>query len=203
MRAESHLKVDRDLLLAAGSYGITLVRLLIAGFGALTIWRGEFTLAVSSVILVIVLDYFDGATFEKSCFSTFKEWRIKRRIADSVSDRIVIQVICIPLLIKSPSFLYFFLLILGRELSISGYVAHEFSKGLLLYPRNVAKLACAMIGITVISFMTLPLGFTLLVAVTMLILSTCALFNYWRRVHESVVSTPLQTYTDKTIQEIT
>lgn len=192
MRVESHVRVDRDLLLAIASYGITFVRLLIAAFGALTILRGDdVRFAVASVALVMAFDYFDGATFDKSSFSDLREWRIKRRIADSVSDRLVIQIVCIPLLTKNASFIWLYLPILTREIVISGYISKEFARGILVYPRSISKVACAMVGISVISFVIFPIGFTFITAAVMITVSAFALFDYIRRVqdHKGSVST--------------
>jgi phosphatidylglycerophosphate synthase len=127
------------------------------------------------------LDYFDGATFDKSNFSGLKEWRIKRRIADSVSDRLVIQIVCIPIFLKTPSFAWLYIPILVRELTISGYVAHQFSKRIVLYPRAICKLACAMVGIAVISFINFSSWATFPLAIAMVALSAGALLNYHRR----------------------
>jgi len=183
MRVESHLKVDRDLLLAVVSYGITFLRLLIAAFGAITILRGDDVLfVVASITLVMVFDCFDGATFDKSNFSALKEWRIKRRVADSISDRLVIQIICIPLLIKNPSFMWLYVPVLARELAISGYVSKEFARGILVYPRLVSKLACATVGIAVISSLVFPLSLAFIATPVMITLSVFALLDYIRRV---------------------
>src|ERR1700682_1807763 len=130
MRVESHLRVDRDSFLAVASYGITIVRLLIAALGGFSILLGaDVRVVIGSIALVMAFDYFDGATFEKSTFSAVKDWRIKRRIADSISDRLVIQIICIPLLIKNSAFLWLYIPILAREIAISGYVSREFATG--------------------------------------------------------------------------
>jgi phosphatidylglycerophosphate synthase len=183
MRVESHLRVDRDLLLAVASYGITLLRLFIAAFGAVTILRGDdIRFGVTSIALVMAFDYFDGATFDKSNFSVLKAWRIKRRVADSVSDRLVIQIICIPLLIKYSSFLWLYLPILAREIAISGYISKEFAKGILVYPRSISKVACAMVGIAVMSFVIFPFSFTFITTAVMFTLSGFALLDYIRRV---------------------
>lgn len=185
MRVQSHLRVDRDGLLVVSSYGITFLRLLIAAFGAVTILRGDdIRLGVVSVALVMAFDYFDGATFDKSNFSALKEWRIKRRIADSISDRLVIQIICIPLLIKNSSFVWLYLPILAREIAISGYISKEFAKGFLVYPRSISKVACAMVGIAVISFLIFPFSFTFITAAVMSTLSAFALLDYIRRVQD-------------------
>lgn len=179
MRVESHLKIDRDLVFATASYGITLLRLLIAAFGAVTIFRGDDPrLAVASIVLVMTFDYFDGATFEKSAFSALKEWRIRRRVADSISDRLVIQIVCIPLLIKSPSFLWSYLPIVAREIAISGYISKQFAKGIIIYPRAISKVACTMVGITVASFLTFPSGLTIIFSVVMIAFSALALVDY-------------------------
>lgn len=189
MRIESHLRVDRDLLLAVTSYGITLLRLLIAAVGALTVLRrDDMRFVVASVALVMALDYFDGATFDKSYFSAHREWRIRRRIADSVSDRLVIQIICIPLLIQDSSFMWLYLLILARELAISGYLFREFSKGILVYPRSISKIACGMVGMAVISFVTFPVAVVLMTGAVMITLSGFALRDYMRRVQSAKVS---------------
>src|ERR1043166_1780375 len=172
MRVESRLRIDRDLLIAVASYGITFLRLLIAGFGAVSIFRGDdVRFSVASIALVMAFDYFDGATFEKSTFSGLKEWRVKRRIADSISDRLVIQIICIPLLMKSSSFVWVYLPIIAREIAISGFISRHFAKGILFFPRSISKIACATVGIAVISFLLLSFTFTFISTAAMVTLS--------------------------------
>ena len=192
MRVECHLKVDRDSMLAIASYGITFIRLLIAAVGALTILRGDdLRLVVSSIALVMAFDYFDGATFEKSTFSIIKEWRIKRRLADSISDRLVIQIISIPLLIENSSFVWLYLLIVAREVAISGYLSRQFTKGNLVYPRLIAKVACAMVGLAVISFLSFSFSITFIVSAAMIASSAFALLDYSRRIRSYEASSPI------------
>ena len=182
MRVESHLKPNLDQLLVVASYGITFVRLVLAAFAALAVINdNDSRFAIISIVLIMALDYFDGATFNRSTFCAVRQWRIKRRIADSVSDRLVIQMICIPLLIRNSSFWIFYLPIIAREVAISGYVSMEYAKGVLLYPRSISKIACAMVGVAVIGFLALRLEVALMITGLMSILSLYTLVEYVRR----------------------
>ena len=192
MKVESRVSVDRDYLLAVSSYGVTLLRLLIAVGGAVTILRGQdIRLGVASILLVMALDYFDGATFERSNLSGIMEWRIGRRIVDSISDRLVIQIVCIPVLITDSSFSWLYLLIAAREMAISGYISRQFAQGRLVYPRGISKIACAMIGLAVISSLVFSFTVTVMTAATMIALSAFALFEYIRRTQNFKASRPI------------
>lgn len=183
MRVETHLKTDRDVLLATASYGITFIRLLVALIGAISILRHhDRWILIVSILLVMMLDYFDGVTFDRSNFSALKEWRVNRRIADSVCDRLVIQIICIPLLMENPSFGWLYIVILLRELAISSFVSSQFAQKLLVYPGTIAKIACATVGLSVIAFVVLPIVVTAAAAAVMVSLSVFALLDYYRRV---------------------
>jgi phosphatidylglycerophosphate synthase len=202
MRVESHLRVDRDSFFTITSYGITFIRLLIAFFGGVMILRGDdVKFGVASIALVMAFDYFDGATFNRTTFSTIKEWRMNRRVLDSVFDRLVIQIVCIPLLISNSSFVWLYLLILSRELAISGYISKQFTQGLLVYPRLLAKIACATVGITVISFLAFPFSVTFISAGMMIALSVSALIDYIHRVGSFNASSPVTKTTDR-LEEI-
>src|SRR4051794_31676963 len=110
MRVESRLRVDRDRLFFIASYGITSFRFVISLFAAANILRGgSLWLSISSVTFIMAADYFDGAVFLKSSFRDSKTWRIRRRVFDSVIDRLVIQIVCIALALKNPDFVWLYL----------------------------------------------------------------------------------------------
>lgn len=203
MRVETYNPVSRDFLLAIASYGITFVRLLIAVFAAISILREENNwFAIASIVLVMVLDCFDGFTFDRSQLSALKKWRINRRIADSVSDRVVIQIVCISVLVQNPAFLWPYLLILGRELAISSYVSKYFAKGILVYPRAISKMACAMVGGSVIAFLILPVFLSAITTGVMVTWSVFALIDYVRRVQTHNASTPRRLEASRDLEEI-
>ncbi|MFI5251283.1 MAG: hypothetical protein ACHQQQ_02530 [Bacteroidota bacterium] len=165
-----------DICYGVVSYGATLIRLGIAAAVAVIIigdvnWN---KVVVSlGIVLVMVLDYLDGILFSRSVMNNDKSWRIRRRIVDSVIDRIVIQAVCIPLVLIYNSFQPFFLIILAREVFMSTFLTRVFARNILIYPSKVSRLSMIMIGITVIAYAlnysnvavlaaTLMIGFSLI-----------------------------------------
>src|ERR1051325_6834 len=190
MRVESHNRIDRDVLFASVSYGITLVRFFTAVIvGASILFEtADRSFVVTGIVLIMGSDYLDGLMFDKSNFVFNKHWRIKRRIADSVCDRLVIQLICIPLLMGNGSFLWLYLALLAREMVISSYISRQLARGFLVYPRSISKIACAMVGIAVIAFMTFSMVVTTIMGILMIVLSLFALLDYARRVQSRHLS---------------
>jgi phosphatidylglycerophosphate synthase len=134
----------------------------------------------------MIFDYYDGVLFNKSFLRSIKDWRISRRVFDSFADRAVIQFICIPLVLNHKSFLWIYVAILLREVVISGYLAGLFKRNILLYPQLMAKLACAMIGVTTIAYLTLTFYGYLFVAGCMLIMSCLAVKEYRDRLKRNL-----------------
>jgi hypothetical protein len=176
------------------SFGTTLLRLLLAvsagGLAFLAFEDSRVTIA-AAVLLIVIMDYVDGIFFDSSLLSAQKEWRIRRRVFDSLADRIVIQIVCVAVLIADSSFLWIYLLILSREIVLSGYSVSLFRRGLLVYPGFVAKLACGILALCVIAFLLsstyLTWGFTCL----MLIMSYCSLREYRKAAGKSNVANTL------------
>lgn len=192
MKVESRLRVDRDQRFLVASFGITSFRFVLACFGAGFILSGDLWFSASLIASIMMLDYFDGAIFAKSSFSDSETWRKRRRVFDSVVDRLAIQIICIPLALKNPSFAWLYVPIATREVLISGYLSKAYAEGLVVYPRSVAKLACAVVGLSVISFIAFPIPFTFICAAVMIALSVFALLDYRRRVQEYEASNPIR-----------
>ena len=190
MRVESHHRIDRDVLFASVSYGITLIRFLTAVIvgGSILFGASDRSFIVTSIVLIMGSDYLDGLMFDKSNLVFNKDWRINRRIADSVCDRLVIQLICIPLAVTNGSFLWLYLALLGREVVISTYISKQLTRGFLVYPRSISKIACAMVGVAVIAFMVSSTVVTTITAILMIALSLFALLDYARRIQGHVLS---------------
>jgi phosphatidylglycerophosphate synthase len=185
MKNGSQSLAYRDPHFAIWSFGITSIRVLGAIFiGAILlsgIGMGKET-AVAGILAIMVADYFDGRLFLRSGLEESKYWRITRRWVDSTADRLVIQLVCIPLLIVDYSFLSVYLAIVLREVVISGYSSRLFRSGFVIYPRGLAKVACALVGASVISYLVLAQTTTLFVTSLMLVLSACAFREYQKRV---------------------
>jgi phosphatidylglycerophosphate synthase len=201
MRVESRLRVDRDRLFFIASYGITFFRLGVAFFAASNILRaGNLWFSVSSIAFIIAADYFDGAVFAKSDFNHSKIWRVRRRLFDSVIDRFVIQIVCIALALTNSAFVWLYVPIAAREVIISGYLSKAFAERLVVYPRSISKIACAMVGVAVMSFLLMPPAFTLITTAIMVSLSSFALIDYVRRANTYKASSPESQ--DASLQEV-
>lgn len=193
MKAEIQSLAYRDHNLIA-STGFTVLRFLIAlGIGVAFLQFGAGTtkeFAVTGTLLIVAFDYFDGIYFAKSPVASQKDWRIFRRKADSIADRLVIQLVCIPLLLTDPAFFWFYVAIALREAVISGYNSWLYQKGIIVYPSNIAKFACAFVSLVGISYLTLPSIVTSMITGIMLVFSGLSLLDYRRRVSEANVIEP-------------
>lgn len=169
------------------SYTITITRVLIAAaIGGFILFESTAakTIAVIGILAIMVADYFDGDIFDLADARNDKSKRIKRRKADSIADRAVIQLVSLPLLFMEPAFLWLYVAILVREVVISGYNYHLYRQKIIVYPTAIAKVACFFVGLTVISYLTLSSINTGLITMLMLVLSAFALHEYWRRTPE-------------------
>ncbi len=187
MNITKESSLNYNLTFAIASFGATFVRLGIAFFIGVSLLLGYAfakELAIFGTITIMILDYYDGVWFKKSQLNEIKSWRVNRRILDSVTDRILIQVVCLAVLITSFAFLPFYLIILIREISISSYVTQHFKNNILLYPGPIAKLACVLIGSTVIFYLAFNVVLSTFVLISMLITSVLA-FNEYREAVKS------------------
>lgn len=180
MKSLSKDAVNNSMAFATISFGITLFRFLIALFaGVSVLYKQENYQALTSlsILLIVIFDYYDGVFFDKSNLSKQKEWRIRRRILDSVADRVIIQIICFSLLIADGTFLWPYLAILSRELILSSYLVRLFKRNILVYPKFIAKLACGTVALCVLAYLTTPSLSTVFIG-SMLLMSFFSLQEY-------------------------
>ncbi|MFN0138604.1 MAG: CDP-alcohol phosphatidyltransferase family protein [Pyrinomonadaceae bacterium] len=171
------------------SFGFTALRIGVAiSVGVAFLFVGveqSKVFAVLGALVIIAFDYFDGKFFNASPVAEEKSWRILRRKTDSVADRLVIQLVCIPLLVTDFSFIWVYSAILLREVVISGYNVSLYKRGILVYPKAVAKIACAFVGLSGISYLLLSPLPTFFVTAAMMVLSGYALMEYKKRVPDA------------------
>lgn len=184
MNSQSLIIPSSDTVNVFLSVGATLLRLLINIFISIHMVFARTTnkwLILLVVITTVVLDYYDGVFFKKTSLHHTKYWRVNRRILDSVSDRLIIQIGCLSLLIVDVEFLPFYLTIIFREIFISGYCSNKYNAGFLIYPDNLARIASAFIALVVVSYLFMPLYFTSAISIIMLTLSCLSFLSYRRR----------------------
>jgi len=174
----------RNVVFAAASFGVSFIRLTAIGLlCTFMLVTGTYDVRVLTavIILVMLLDQVDGALFAQSSLNSVKSWRIRRRLTDSLTDRIVTHLGCLSLLALDLAFLPLYVVILMREVAISGYCAMCFSRGVLVYPRTQAKIAAAFVGLTVIAYTALSTPWAWIVASIMLVLSVFSFQEYHNR----------------------
>ncbi len=178
------LVVDRgikDISYALASFLMTILRLVMVtctGIAILTRYPFFKEITISCILLVMVLDIYDGILFNKSLMAEEKYWRIKRRLFDSFADRIIVQIGCISLLMIDKAFFLFYLVILAREIIVSGYCVSVYKKNILIYPKKVAKLAAFMVAATIIIYLTTNFFVTSCTATIMFLLGLAARNEY-------------------------
>lgn len=170
-----------DITLAIASFGITFVRFAMIILTSILILNQHSLfkeIAIISIFLVMLFDYYDGVIFRKSEINNISYWRIKRRLLDSIVDRIIIQIICISLLIVDINFLWIYFAILTREMILSGYTSFYFKKNIMIYPKRRSKYAAILIGLTVIVSLFANDIITAITIIGMLIMSYYAFEEY-------------------------
>lgn len=170
-----------DITLAIASFGITFVRFaMIIITSILILNQHSFykEIALISIFLVMLFDYYDGVIFRKSEINNIAYWRIKRRLLDSIVDRIIIQIICISLLIIDINFLWIYFAILTREMILSGYTSFYYKKNIMIYPKRRSKYAAILIGLTVIVSLFANDIITAIIVIGMLVMSYYAFEEY-------------------------
>ena len=175
-----------DKILSLISFGMIFIRLVIIsylGFFILTFGVDNIFTITSMILANVVLDYYDGELFKKTSLYSISKWRVKRRLLDSLVDRLVIQISCISLLIIDLNFLPIYLFILLREIAVSGYCSIKIFQGYLLYPHVTAKLAGVFTAITFITYLVEP-HYTFIPCTIMLYFSFNSFCDYWRRCKE-------------------
>lgn len=188
MERNTQAKVAGNVSFAFASFGMTLTRLVVAlCTGLLIISNGTHSkeMIVLAVLFIMVFDYYDGKLFERSFLRDQSEWRLRRRIFDAVSDRLVIQLVCIPVLFADHSFLWVYVSILVREVLVSGYnVAQRWTKGAVIYPGPIAKWACVAVGVATIAFLTAANSIVLFSTILMLAMCPFAVREYHNKLKQ-------------------
>jgi len=186
MERASHIRVGNILSYATASFAMTFTRLIIALWSALAILNQSVyakEITIFGILFIMIFDYYDGKLFNKSFLKEQKLWRLRRRIADSVVDRLVIQIVCIPLLISNKAFFWVYASILAREIAISGYNAVEkIKERFIIYPGPISKLACVMVGVVTIAFLTTEISILALNIILMLGMVPFAFREYQQKV---------------------
>lgn len=174
-----------NLTYAITSFGLTFTRLFIAFYVAITAIADHMNYFGISIciLLIMVLDYYDGELFKKSLLNDVKQWRVTRRIFDGTVDRVVIQIVCLAVLFLDHSFVWVYTAILIREVLISSYVSDKFKKKVLLYPGSIAKISCVLIGTSVISFLLLSNSVLTLIVTFIMVITSILVFSDYRNLY--------------------
>jgi phosphatidylglycerophosphate synthase len=178
---------------AAASFGATILRLILAlyvGLGLVLCLPGSRMLAVAGILLIMILDHYDGVLFKRSLLSSDAHWRVRRRILDSAADRVVVQLVSLAVVASDRSFLPFYFCIVFRELVLSSYVTRVFLKGILAYPGRVAKVSAVTIGLLVSAHIVGSVVVEIFTLALMLVTSVMALSEYGKSVDTFVQGAP-------------
>lgn len=142
-----------SVLWAVFSFGVTLMRLLMAVLCFIYLMDGGMNslyFPICTIIAIILLDHIDGRLFEKSFLNDFEIWKNRRRVFDSVSDRLCIQFFCIPILILQPEFVVIYFIILFKELLTSINCIKAYNRSIVLPSNTTGKISSISIGLAVI-----------------------------------------------------
>lgn len=206
MERNTQAKVAGNVSLAFASFAMTLTRLAVAlCTGILIISTGTNSkgMIVLAVLFIMGFDYYDGKLFERSFLRDQSEWRLRRRIFDAVSDRLVIQLVCIPVLFADHGFLWVYVSILVREVLVSGYnLGQRWEKGAIIYPGPVAKWACVTVGVATIAFLTAANSIVVFSTILMLALCPFAVREYHNKLKQYETSAEAGTLSRERVTEV-
>ena len=85
-----------------------------------------------------------------------------------MSDRLVIQAICLPLAYRDNMFLWIYIPILIREVLMAVQASKFYSEGILVYPGKIAKIAVALVGLCGVAYCIAPFIVAMLTVILML-----------------------------------
>lgn len=145
-----------SFLWAMFSFGVTVSRLFMATFIFFAFLEGGITspyLPIFIILTIIFMDHVDGKLFEKTFLYQIESWRNGRRIFDSISDRLCIQLFCIPILVLQPDFFIVYIAILLKEILTSINCIKAYNSGIVLSSNCAGKLSCVTIGVAVIMWL--------------------------------------------------
>ena len=145
-----------SFLWAVVSLGATVMRLLIAGWAFIRLLDTGMTSMhyfIIAIIAIILMDHIDGILFEKTFLSQIEIWKNRRRILDSVCDRLCIQFFCLPILILQPEFIVIYMIILSKELMTSITCIKAYGSNMVLSSNTAGKVSCIAIGAAVITWL--------------------------------------------------
>lgn len=194
MRASYVKHSFSDVVMVNTSYFLVFLRLCMIFLSSYLVLDDLYLhkILISVLILVIiVVDYFDGVTFRSSSYAENLDNRIAFRTLDSVADRIIIQVGALSLLIADYKFLPFYSLILLREIIISGYCSHKYFRKILLYPSLISKVATSLIAISIIVYLLFDPYYAFFCFIIMSFASYSAFSDYQIRYKTFILSNDL------------
>jgi phosphatidylglycerophosphate synthase len=164
------------------AYGAIVLRAFLTLLAVFGMFMTNSLNPIATTIIIIgimVLDFFDGASFRKSHYNEIKYNRIQFRLLDSTTDRFIIHVGSLGVLFIDHTFIYFYLPILIREIILSGYSISKYYKGYLLYPKTKAKIAAIFVGLSIVSYILFQISLiTIMTNILMIVFSVFAFFEY-------------------------
>lgn len=164
------------------AYGAIILRgflVLFAVFGMFMTSSVNPVATATLIIVIMVLDFFDGESFRKTHYNEIKHNRVQFRMLDSSIDRFVIHFGSIGLLFNDSNYIYFYLPILIREIILSGYSILHYYKGYLFYPKVKAKIAAIFVGLSILSYVIFGNSLiTICINILMIVFSVIAFFEY-------------------------
>lgn len=160
------------------SLGITAIRVILAIFSAISIIdiQEPMKMLVFLIICIMLLDQLDGVLFNKSNLNNIYKWKFRRRVFDSCSDRLCIQLFCLPILITDNSFFLPYLAILIKEILTSSVCIKAYCDGILLTSNIMGKLSSVLVGLIVV-FWILDLKSTMHLLIPMVIIFGVIAYN--------------------------
>lgn len=149
----SSIVFNNDFSLAGTiSFIMTFCRLIFAFIAFFLIFLHHWEIIIFLVIMIIIFDQFDGVIFRISSLKNNKIWAYRRRIIDSIIDRLCIHIICIGLIIIEQKFLPIYIAIFIKEFLTSYPCIKAFLNNELLQPSIYSKISTVAVGLLVITF---------------------------------------------------
>lgn len=129
------------------AWSLLSVKTIIVFLVPALIFTDRFVLFAVSLGVAILADILDGWVFGKSALAQRKEYRDRRRIADTLTDRLLIAATIVPLYLVGALPAAFLALVIARELAIDIVTAGPYIfRGFVCKPNHPSRIGTALVA---------------------------------------------------------
>ena len=160
--------------------GLCIGKVLTAAAALLFLFMTQNSFAAVVTGAAILFDIADGVIFKRSRLAGIKRWSDRRRIYDSVTDRIVVALVITPMYLLGQLPAVFVGLVIVRELltTVTNALPY-YQRGIVFDANTPGRIGLLLIGIQSILSMN-GIAPTTLMYMSVTVASCCSVFLYYR-----------------------